>query len=121
MALRDNQRRKRAPRKPYERRPKFHAPYKTPRRYLNGTERKKYREELYAAIMQTEAVVLCFVCDEPVSEADATLEHITPIALGGEDHPDNFAISHSACNMRRGAQMNRSLQHARRKYFKPSR
>lgn len=52
---------------------------------------------------QLHGVVPCWVCGEPVSPADATLEHIQPLADGGSSHLENLAISHAACNSRRHA------------------
>lgn len=45
----------------------------------------------------------CFVCKNSIEEfIQCTLEHIVPLLLGGRDHKRNLAISHSACNSKRG-------------------
>ena len=47
---------------------------------------------------QNEGKVPCFVCKKHVTRREATLEHVIPKSLGGEDDFHNFAISHSQCN-----------------------
>ncbi|MFC5499307.1 HNH endonuclease [Caenimonas terrae] len=66
---------------------------------LSLTRLKIYR----TVARQLHGVVPCWLCGEPVLLADATLEHIRPIADGGSSHLDNLAISHSACNNGRHA------------------
>lgn len=62
------------------------------------------RTRIYRTVArQMHGVVPCWVCGRPVAPADATLEHITPLADGGNSHLENLAISHSACNSRRHA------------------
>lgn len=45
---------------------------------------------------------LCILCDEHLTLAEATLEHIVPVAHGGGDKVDNLAVSHAKCNSKRG-------------------
>lgn len=43
----------------------------------------------------------CFRCKEPIWLADASQaerEHVTPLALGGEDTPENCRFSHKECH-----------------------
>ena len=62
------------------------------------------RTRIYRTVArQLHGVVPCWVCGEPVTPADATLEHIKPLGEGGNSHLDNLAISHSACNGARHA------------------
>jgi 5-methylcytosine-specific restriction endonuclease McrA len=62
------------------------------------------RCKIYRTIArQLHGVVPCWVCGEPVAQADATLEHIKPLSDGGSSHLENLAISHGACNSRRHA------------------
>lgn len=62
------------------------------------------RTKIYRTVArQLHGVVPCWVCGEPVTAADATLEHIKPVSDGGGSHLDNLAISHAACNTRRHA------------------
>ena len=62
------------------------------------------RIKIYRTVSrQLHGVVPCWVCREPVTLEDATLEHIKPLSEGGSSHQDNLAISHAACNHKRHA------------------
>lgn len=62
------------------------------------------RSKIYGTIArQLHGVVPCWVCGEPVTVAEATLEHIKPLAEGGSSHLENLAISHARCNQGRHA------------------
>ena len=62
------------------------------------------RTKIYNTVArQLHGVVPCWVCGEPVAREDATLEHIQPLAEGGNSHVENLAISHDACNNKRHA------------------
>jgi 5-methylcytosine-specific restriction endonuclease McrA len=62
------------------------------------------RTRIYRTVArQLHGIVPCWVCGEPVAPPDATLEHIKPLAEGGNSHLENLAISHSACNSGRHA------------------
>ena len=62
------------------------------------------RTKIYRTIArQLHGVVPCWICGEPVTPADATLEHIKALSDGGSSHIENLAISHGACNERRHA------------------
>lgn len=47
----------------------------------------------------------CGICNLPVQPDDIHIDHIHPVALGGTDNPDNLQVSHSICNMRKGARV----------------
>lgn len=47
----------------------------------------------------------CWICREPVLRADATLDHVIPIARGGADGPENVRLAHMLCNSHRGARL----------------
>jgi 5-methylcytosine-specific restriction endonuclease McrA len=60
------------------------------------------RDKIYKTVArQLHGVVPCWVCGQPVSPADATLEHIKPLSEGGNSHLENLAISHAVCNRTR--------------------
>lgn len=62
------------------------------------------RVKIYRTVArQLHGVVPCWVCREPVSFEDATLEHIKPLFEGGNSHSENLAISHRWCNHERHA------------------
>ena len=41
---------------------------------------------------------ICHVCGEPVDPDRWDVDHLTPLALGGQHTLDNVAVSHPACN-----------------------
>lgn len=43
----------------------------------------------------------CWYCAKPLGE-DITLEHLTPLALGGSWADDNLALAHKGCNKAAG-------------------
>lgn len=45
----------------------------------------------------------CFYCGEPLDLADATVEHLLPLSLGGNNNDANLALAHQACNHDAGA------------------
>lgn len=48
---------------------------------------------------------VCGICTGPVDPADVHIDHIYPHILGGSDHPDNLRVTHSLCNLRKGAKV----------------
>ena len=49
----------------------------------------------------------CYICREPADlqlHADSLdIDHIEPLAVGGKDTDTNFALTHAACNKKKGA------------------
>jgi 5-methylcytosine-specific restriction endonuclease McrA len=72
---------------------------------LSLTRLKIYR----TVARQLHGLVPCWICREPVSLPDATLEHIKPLVDGGSSHIENLAISHRACNNGRHAKQARAV------------
>lgn len=48
---------------------------------------------------------ICHICQLPADPADWHLEHVIPLARGGEHSYANTAVSHPACNMRKGVKV----------------
>lgn len=46
---------------------------------------------------------ICGICGGPVDEADASLDHIIPMSVGGGHLYANVQCSHLRCNVRKGA------------------
>lgn len=47
--------------------------------------------------------MMCQLCQEPIdSMDDVTIDHITPVSLGGTDRLDNMRLAHGFCNVERG-------------------
>ena len=62
------------------------------------------RDKIYKTVArQLHGKVPCWVCGDHVEPAAATLEHIRPLADGGNSHLENLAISHAVCNQARHA------------------
>lgn len=40
----------------------------------------------------------CFFCGEPLSEADASIEHLNPLSRGGAKSEDNEVVCHASLN-----------------------
>ena len=48
---------------------------------------------------------ICHICKEPADANDWHPDHVIPLALGGEHSYANTAVSHPACNFRKGARL----------------
>lgn len=46
---------------------------------------------------------VCGICGDPVDHDDASLDHVTPMSLGGAHSYANTQCSHLSCNIRKGA------------------
>ena len=47
----------------------------------------------------------CALCRGPVSLLDAHVDHVYPLALGGEDVESNRTLTHAWCNLRKGKRL----------------
>lgn len=47
----------------------------------------------------------CYLCGHPVDTHDIHLDHVIPISKGGPHTADNVRVTHSQCNLRKGASM----------------
>lgn len=57
-----------------------------------------------AAIIERDRNI-CHLCRLPVEPHDIHLDHVVPLARGGNHTADNLAVAHSLCNARKGARM----------------
>ena len=48
---------------------------------------------------------ICHICHLPVERSELHYDHIIPLSKGGEHTTDNIAVSHSWCNLRKGAKI----------------
>ena len=46
---------------------------------------------------------VCHICGMPADPNDWHLDHVRPLALGGEHSYANCRVSHPACNLKKGA------------------
>jgi 5-methylcytosine-specific restriction endonuclease McrA len=72
-----------------------------PKRMM-GIIRKSRREKMYDNILETNGIVRCQICHQPMSRKKCSLEHIIPQSLGGTDASENLTLTHKKCNSRRG-------------------
>lgn len=56
------------------------------------------------AVLDRDGLV-CQLCGEPVERGDVHLDHIHPRSRGGKDTIDNLQVTHSTCNIRKGARV----------------
>ena len=45
---------------------------------------------------------LCKLCNKPVSEEEASVDHKIPLALGGLNNRNNYQLTHKDCNAKKG-------------------
>jgi 5-methylcytosine-specific restriction endonuclease McrA len=41
---------------------------------------------------------VCYICGEPLSMKQITIDHWLPLSRGGTDEIDNYRIAHKLCN-----------------------
>lgn len=77
------------------------------RRRANGNYKKRVNRH---SIADRDGWV-CQICTEGIDPSAAwpdpsslSIDHITPVSLGGDDSDENLRASHLSCNVRRGAQ-----------------
>jgi hypothetical protein len=64
--------------------------------------RRTLSPALRAAIIRRDGLT-CGLCGGPVELSDVHIDHVHPVSLGGTDHPHNLQVTHSLCNLRKGA------------------
>jgi 5-methylcytosine-specific restriction protein A len=47
----------------------------------------------------------CAICGQPVRKWDVHIDHHVPVARGGTEDPDNLRVTHSWCNLEKGARL----------------
>jgi len=75
--------------------------YRSERR---ARERNAHRVERFdrAEIIERDGQ-RCHLCGKRVPLKDIHLDHLVPLSKGGAHAPDNIAVAHSTCNLRRHA------------------
>ena len=71
------------------------------------TQRKRgqWVEDVDRAVVWERDGGICHICKEPADANDWHPDHVIPLALGGEHSYANTAVSHPACNFRKGARL----------------
>lgn len=83
--------------------------YQLKRREVEARRRAR-RRGAYVERVDPEAVWerdsgVCGICGEPADVADWHLDHVIPLAAGGEHSHANVQVSHPACNRSKGAKV----------------
>ncbi len=81
-------------------RPKW--PFGLDRNRPHGIRRKRIIEALKARDWMGLGVVCCW-CRQPLKTGEITLEHVKPIAKGGNNEKENLRMACFPCNLARGA------------------
>jgi hypothetical protein len=48
---------------------------------------------------------ICYICGDEVRFDGFELDHLVPVSRGGDNHPNNLAVTHQMCNRRRGTRI----------------
>lgn len=73
-------------------------------RYIPGPGRRKLPLRKRLKVIARDGYV-CGICELGVEPADVHIDHIHPVSLGGSDDLDNLQVTHSLCNIRKGARV----------------
>lgn len=57
---------------------------------------------LFAEVLARDGLV-CGICADPVAPNDVHIDHVRPIALGGETVAENLRVTHRGCNLAKGS------------------
>lgn len=73
-------------------------------RGLGINNRSKIPARIREAVLARDGLI-CQLCNEPVEPDDVHLDHIHPVSKGGQDTISNLQVTHSRCNIRKGARV----------------
>ena len=84
--------------------------------YFDGKfgSRSRRRVQALVATKRHRAAVLardghvCGICGGEIEPSDVSIDHITPVSLGGSDDLDNLQPAHKSCNSRKGNRLSYS-------------
>lgn len=62
-------------------------------------------DRVYRAVVWERDEGTCQLCGKPADPEDWHLDHVIPLAKGGEHSYDNVAVSHPLCNLRKGTKL----------------
>ena len=48
---------------------------------------------------------VCYLCGASTEPSGFELDHLVPVSRGGDNHPNNLAVTHQKCNRRRGTRI----------------
>jgi 5-methylcytosine-specific restriction endonuclease McrA len=64
---------------------------------------KAFVEDVDLAVVFTRDKGICGICSLPVDPDNWHLDHVVPLARGGEHSYENTQVSHPSCNQQKGA------------------
>jgi 5-methylcytosine-specific restriction endonuclease McrA len=81
-----------------------------------ANERRRYARRRNVVVVQYDSIDIyerdgwiCYICDQPIDpnikgshQDSASIDHIIPISLGGDDGPWNVGAAHRRCNSSKG-------------------
>lgn len=67
-------------------------------------ERLPLPRRLRSAVIARDGLV-CGLCGAPVPYKDVHVDHVLPVSLGGAHELSNLQVTHSKCNLRKGARL----------------
>ena len=83
--------------------------------YKRRSTASDYREIIVFALAVRDGW-LCFYCTKELTVKTATIEHVIPVALGGEHRIENLRLSCMNCNVKRGHEIRKARGWNWRKY-----
>lgn len=69
-----------------------------------GLSRQSLPPEIRASVIGRDGYI-CGLCGDPVDHDDVHIDHILPVSLGGSDDLPNLQVTHSRCNLVKGARV----------------
>lgn len=69
---------------------------RAPQRRIRGTQRQRIIDRDRS---------ICGICGSTVTVGDLDIDHVMPVALGGNDDDTNLQVTHASCNRRKGARI----------------
>lgn len=69
-----------------------------------GANRRTLPPALRESVITRDGMT-CQLCHEPVDPEDIHIDHVVPVSRGGTDVLGNLQVTHSLCNMRKGARI----------------
>lgn len=73
-------------------------------RYRDDPRRPNTPQWMRAKVIERDGF-RCGICSGEVASDDVHIDHVYPVSLGGETALDNLRVTHSLCNIKKGARV----------------